>query len=484
MSGGGTSIAAAARRELGGRLSGRVIAPGDDDMVLSHKQHAASLPFRQPAAVIRCRSEMDVVLALRFVEQRRHAFSVRSGGHCFANLSNAGDVIIDLAELNEVVPEAGGSVRVGPGTLTGDAVRTLAEKHLAIPTGGCALVALGGLALAGGFGFLGRKYGLLADRVESMRVVLSGGRVVSADRNTEPELFWALTGAGTAGFGIVTQMRIKVVPLRSGVACFGIWSIGEAAEVIDLWQRWAPDADPLAGIELSLMAPEYPDEPCYLKLHGVLAGEDAECRTVLSEMALFFGRHADAIEAVELPGSILAEHAAGLRTHDGQEGWLPSRPYRAVGYQATRSEFIDGKLSAATINALIARLQAERVSNQSREVEFIPWRGAYARFNPASCFPHRQARMMLRHTGLSGSQAPSETRAGTARWARESKRAASPDANGHVYSGYADLEIGDHLSAYYGDRAQRLREIKRRYDPDDLFGGPQSVVGSPSLGNA
>lgn len=95
-------------------LDGRIIEQGDPEMVLANKQHAAALPFEPPLALIRCRTEADVARAVRFLGSRGERFSVRSGGHCFSDLSSCGNVQLDLAELNRVQfgPD---HVRLGPG---------------------------------------------------------------------------------------------------------------------------------------------------------------------------------------------------------------------------------------------------------------------------------------------------------------------------------------------------------------------------------
>jgi len=460
--------------ELGRTLSGRIVGEGEPDMVLANKQHAAELPFKPPGALIRCRTEQDVVLSLRFLAAEKIDFSIRSGGHCFSDLSSAGAVQLDLGELNHMRVEEG-LVRAGPGALAGDLVRFLSAGGLTLPTGGCPLVALGGLTLVGGFGFLGRKHGLTTDRLAWARVALADGSVVLADEWNEADLFWALRGAGSGGFGVVTELGLQPVPAEEAIVCFGAWPIEAAAEIIHIWQSWAPRTDGRVNIELSLMCPEEVDTPCYIRLYGIIFGSREERLEALVELRTRLRSLAGRLETVEMEPAPAALYAAGAHTFRGEPAWLPSRPYVHVGYQATRSNFFESELSSAAVTDLIDCFVADRGPNELREVELIPWGGAYAREVPFSCFDHRAALLLIRHTGLTGARSSAETRHRVSSWAAKSAGTVAFESNGRLYQGYAERAREDWRKAYYGASYARLRTIKANYDPHQLFSGPQMI---------
>lgn len=459
---------------LGRALRGPVILPGDDRLILASKQLAAGRPLVLPQALVRCWDTSDVQRALEFV--RRHAlpFSVRSGGHCFADLSSSASVVIDLSELNPVEPRDGVAV-LGPGALSAEVSRTLAAQGRVVPTGGCPLVAIGGLGLVGGFGFLGRRYGLTTDQIERLEVVTADGSVLQASRDDAPDLYWALRGAGAAGFGIVTAMTLRTQPLEELTVCNGRWDLSEAAALVELWQAWAPEAEPDINLELGLVAPDLPENPCFVELFGVILGSPVRAAEHLAALERRLGTLASGLRTWRLPPAAAADYLVGLLNHQTEPAWLPSRPYRETGYQFTRSDFFDGPLSTEAIQACVEQFQADRRYAQYRELELIPWGGAYARTDGTSSFLHRHARMMIRHTAVVGARSSEELRAHARGWADASRATVLRHANGHVYQGYADLRLDGWHRAYYGDRHSELQRVKRKYDPQCVFRHAQTL---------
>lgn len=455
-------------------FAGEVVSAGDDAMLLANKQFAAGKALPIPQLLLRCMSVDDVRHAVDFVRDQGIAFAVRSGGHCFADFSSHADVVIDLGAMNACALD-GTHARIGPGITGSLLAPRLAQAGLSIPTGGCPLVAIGGLTLVGGFGFLGRRYGLASDRVLHYQVVTADGRVCEVDADHESDLFWALRGVGAGGFGIVTEITLDTVPAVEMNACFAAWPINRAAEIIEGWQRWAPSADDSFNLELSLVAPEDPSDPCVINLFGVILGNANEVGAKVERLRRWLGRHADALRTWHLRGEGAARYLSGIDDHQGKPAWQPCLPYPGVGYQFTQSDFFDAPTPRDAIDALVDCLCADRRYPEGREVELIPWGGAYATQHAASCFLHRQAQFMVRHTAIVGARSTPELRDHAWAWARGSRAALSDHANGHVYQGYADWRMHDWQTAYYGDRYARLRQIKRQWDPEQLFRHPQSI---------
>ncbi|NMO14299.1 FAD-binding oxidoreductase [Pyxidicoccus fallax] len=460
---------------LRGVLQGTVITPGDERLVLANKQFAAGQPIAPPQALVRCRSTPDVRRTLEFLREHALPFSVRSGGHCFADLSTRAPVIVDLAELNHVTCRDGVAV-VGPGALSGDVSRSLATEGRVVPTGGCPRVGMGGLSLVGGFGFLGRRHGLTSDQVERLRVVLADGSEVHASRDEAPDLFWALRGSGTAGLGIVTELTLRTFPLEGLTVCNGRWPLTEAAALMALWQHHAPEADPDVNLELGLVAPDDPEAPCHVELFGVLLGSDARVAGHRETLARWLGPLAKDLRLWNLAPAEAADYVVGLLDHEVSPAWLPSLPYRHTGYQFTRSNFFDAPLSPESIRACVEQFEADRRYAQFRELELIPWGGAYARPDASSSFLHRGARMMLRHTATVGSRSTEALREHGRAWVDASRETVLRHANGHVYQGYADTRLDRFHHAYYGDRLGRLQRIKQKYDPENVFRNAQTLA--------
>jgi FAD/FMN-containing dehydrogenase len=450
-------------------VAGELILAGDERLRLADKQYACALPLAKPQALLRCASVDDVRRAVEFVRRYPVPFAIRSGGHCFGDLSSSEGLVIDLAGLSSVALGEEGIADVGPGALSGDLSRALAAAGRVVPTGGCPLVAIGGLALAGGFGFLGRRHGLAADRVVRLEVVLADGEVVEASAEDNPDLFWALRGGGALGFGIVTRLTLATAPLEPMTVLNGRWPMTEAGALIEAWQAFAPDADETVSLELGLVCPDFLDEPAFVELFGIVAGAPLEAGAHVARVEAWLGPLAAQLSVWQASPIEAADYCVGLLNHRMGPAWLPKRPYDAVGLQSTRSGFFDGPLSAAAIGECVRGFAEDRQHAQLRELELVPWRGAYAPDDGTACFVHRDARMLIRHTAAVGARSAPELRAHTAAWTRSSAAALAPDSNGRAYQGYAEAGRGDWAAACHGARLPRLLEIRSRYDPDRLF---------------
>jgi FAD/FMN-containing dehydrogenase len=152
-----------------------------------------------------------VVEAIAFARRSGIALAIRSGGHDFAGRSSGSGIVLDLSAMHSVVV-ANGLATVEPGVRLGDLYAALAPYEVTIPAGCGATVGIGGQALGGGLGLLGRSRGLTSDQVVAAQVVLADGRVVECDERRHEDLFWALRGAGALGLGVVTRLTLRTVP--------------------------------------------------------------------------------------------------------------------------------------------------------------------------------------------------------------------------------------------------------------------------------
>jgi FAD/FMN-containing dehydrogenase len=461
-------------RALDGAMTGEVILAGDERMILANKHYAAGRALPAAQALLRCRDPDDVRRTVEFVRAHDLPFAVRSGGHCFADLSSSAGAIIDLGEINSCRRD-GDDVRIGPGLLAADLVPALAHIGRAFPTGGCPWVALGGFCLVGGFGFLGRRFGLATDRVRALQVLTAAGDLIECDAEQHAELFWAMRGAGAAGFGIVTALTLRTLPLPPFVICFGAWPMSEAVAVIDGWQHWSVDADSRTNIEAGLICPDDPDDDCLVKIYGIIVGDENEVRGDVARLHAALGPLADRLSVRRPAGQTAAGYLAGLIDHQGGVAWQPTRPYPGCGTQFTRSNFYAGRLTRASIDDCVRQFVDDRRYAQFRELEFIPWSGAYGSANPDAAFAHRTARLMVRHTAMVGTRADGALRDGACAWVEASRATLDRQADGHVYQGYADPTLGEWPHAYYGDSYARLQQVKRRYDPANVFRHAQSI---------
>src|SRR5262249_29171677 len=133
-----------------------------------------------------------------------------------------------------------------------DVYDRLWQRRVTIPAGTCPSVGVGGLALGGGLGYTARAFGTTSDSILSLRIVDADGRVLTADKNRHADLYWACRGGGGGNFGVVTSFRFKVHPVGNVTTFLVEWPWGQAAQVLDTWTSWAPNADDEITSVLSL----------------------------------------------------------------------------------------------------------------------------------------------------------------------------------------------------------------------------------------
>jgi FAD/FMN-containing dehydrogenase len=393
-----------------------VLRPGGADYEAARKPQIDRFANVRPKAIAKCASAADVVEALALARREGEPIAVRSGGHCFAGRSSTTGVLIDTSALDTISVDAE-VVTVGAGAKVSAIYDALAPRRTI--AGGCGVtVGIAGLALGGGLGVLGRRYGLTCDQVTSAEVVLASGEIVDADE----DLLWALKGAGGGQFGIVTRLTLKTVPAPP-TRCFHITHpLDEAAALIDWWQRVSPDAPEETAASLIV-------RPDGVHLFGV--------------------------------GDIDAETTEPLPYREAKR-WLnengPAEQDPTDDERST-SEFFRELIPADTIATLVEHFEG---GTGARELDFSPWGGAYNRVKPdATAFPHRDVRFLLKHTG-------------SADWVERAYAITHPHGKG-AYVNFPDPYLENAHAAYYGANLERLRELKARYDPENLFRFPQSL---------
>jgi FAD/FMN-containing dehydrogenase len=445
-----------------------LVGPDDHRYSLSRNQFIGRPVEVLPRAVARCADAADVVEALASARRNDWPFAVRGGGHSNACHSSTEGLVLDLSPADSIAIHRK-RVTVGAGVRIGRLAARLASTRRLVPGGSCPSVGLVGSALGGGFGSHGRLHGLTCDRLVSAEVVLADGRVVVADAYREPDLFWALRGAGGGNFGVVTKATFETVPAMPRTHVRVAWPWRDAPELIRRWLGWAPFAPDDVSLELVLLVPDHPDDEAEVFLIGA-APVDAleEFLDGVAEPRLVEVEHVTAAEAVLLqatPASAIAHDAVEIPlVHD--------RP----GMCTAKTGFFDRPLTEDSVFGLLANLVAGRTPGELREVAFTPWRGAYGRVPAhATAFAHRDASYLVKHTVLVGPVGAARRGREAVDWLARSWAIVHPWDTGGAYPNFPDPALTDWMSAYYGDNADRLREVKAAYDPEDFFRFAQSV---------
>jgi FAD/FMN-containing dehydrogenase len=405
----------------------------------------------RPQHVVRCRSVSDVVLAVEYARDAGVHMVPRGGGHCFAGRSSTDGMVLDLAELDSITVGDDGLATIGAGARLGPVYAALHVHGRTIPAGCGATVGIAGLTLGGGIGLLGRRYGLTCDRLVAARVVLADGRIVDCDAEREPDLFWALRGAGGGQFGVVTSLTFDTVPEPMTTRFVLRWSRPRLEQMIGAWQHWAPGTPD--DLTANLTVVEGPGHHVQATLFGASLYAEGPTRALLQE----FCDVAGAGPEVDVRDG-LAYHRLKNTFED-----LDPREEPEAGPRI-RSEFFARPMRPATIDALLATF-IDGPATARRQLTFTALAGAYNRVpDTATAFVHRREIFLLEHID----EAPSA-------WVDRSWQVAHADGSGGVYPNFPDPGLDDWATAYHGGNHPRLAAVKAAYDPDRLFTFPQSV---------
>jgi FAD/FMN-containing dehydrogenase len=416
----------------------------------------------RPAVLCRCADTHDVVAAVRFAREAGLPVAVRGGGHHASGLSLVDQgLVIDVGGLRTIaLDDQGVTVGAGAGWRDIDQATYVDGKGgLAAPGGECPTVSNAGFSLGGGYGLLSRRFGLGCDHILEAEVVDADGRVLRVAEDEHPDLFWALRGAGGAGFGVVTRLRYRLnqVP-TTVVGGFISWPIDQAMAVFRQYRDlYADRDDDRLALCLLVSTDPYPDGDPAISMYGLYVGPPDEAEEALAPvrslgqpMVDTFGTmsYFDLMVALgeEIPYGLQSRWRGGYFTPDGFDEaafdtMLEHLRAMPSGYSMIRFDLLAG--------GAVARVPAD-----------------------ATAFVHRSALHYV--SVISLWQEDADTAANLA-WADELTAALRPHLTGEVYQNYADRDLPDWATAYYGANYPRLQQVKLRYDPGDFFHHPQSV---------
>ena len=459
-----SALSATSESEVGppARLTGRIVRPQDPDYA-SASLGWDELFVRYPLVIVFAQETQDVVNALTWARQNDVALRVRSGRHSLEGWSNVDNgIVIDVSELKSVrINTAACTATVGAGLSQLEAVTTLAKKDLAVTTGSEGTVGLSGATLGGGFGFLTRYLGMACDSLIGAEIVVTSGasraKVINVDLRNNPDLLWALRGAGNGNFGIVTSLTYKVTPLKSVTYVTATWAgLKYTNSIFEAYQRYAPHTDNRLGTQLEIHKNQ-------ILLFAVLAeGSPAEARKLLAPI-LSIGKP-DVTGQAGNWGVIYAGFQ--IPTADDPANWkffsqFATRPFPKRAISLVRAFMEDAPTDDSNYF-----LQAFGGAVRNSE----PRGGA--------AFPHRDALFYAEPGagwGTRGDEESGEPLTPIAQaWIAEFSQALRPYVNG-AYVNVPNIGMQDWATAYWDSNFDRLRQIKAKYDPHNIFQYEQSI---------
>jgi FAD/FMN-containing dehydrogenase len=434
---------------------GTLVRPGDAGYDEARAVYNAMID-RYPALIARCADADDVVACVNLARDQDIPLAVRGGGHNAGGLGVWDDaLVIDLSNMNAVEVDAPNRrVRVQGGATLGDLDAATHAHGLAVPAGIIASTGVGGLTLGGGLGYLSRKHGLSIDSLLSVDMVLADGSQVTASADSHPDLFWAVRGGG-GNYGVVTAFEFRAHPVTNVIAGPMLWPLERSEEILRAFDDiMSTGPDELGGFFAFLTVPPGPPFPEELHLQqmcGIVwcwsgAPEDADA--ALAPMRAL-NPVLDGVHELPLPALNSAFDA--LYTKGLQWYW--------------KADFVD----ELTDDAIAAHVEhGNKLPTMLSSMHLYPIdRAVHDVACDDTAWAYRSSRYACVIVGVD----PDPAQAPAIRdWARAYYDAVHPYSAGGAYVNFLQGDEGDdRVQATYDGNYDRLVEVKRRYDPANLF---------------
>ena len=456
------TLPSGAIEQLKGKVKGRVLTPADPDYDACRKIWNAMID-RRPALIVQCAESADVPHAIAAARAHGLEISMRGAGHNIAGNAVCDDgMMIDFSRMRAVrVDVAGRRAQVEPGATLADVDAATQAHGLATSTGINSTTGIAGLTLGGGFGWLTRTLGMTVDNLIAADIVIADGRLLHLSAQENADLFWAIRGGG-GNFGAVTRFEFRLRPVGPEItAGLIVFPFDQARQVLAGYRAFTAAAPEEINAWVVLRkAPPLPFLPA--EVHGrevvVLAvfypGNDAGFRELIRPLRGLGAPH--------------GEHLAPMPYVQWQQAFDPLLAPGARNYWKSHN-FTD--LSDEALEVIIR--YAGQLPSPQCEILLGLTSGAANRVPAeATAYAHRDTRFVLNVHGRWEAATDDERCIG---WSRDFFKASAPYASAGVYVNFMTADETDRVSAAYGSNLGRLAEIKRRYDPGNVFHLNQNI---------
>jgi hypothetical protein len=452
------NIDPAAIRKLVESLAGEVILPHDKQYGKARRvwNHAVN---KRPAIVARCANEKDVVRSVEFARRHEMLTAVRSGGHSFAGHGVCdGGMVIDLSILKRAeLDPVDRRITIESGIVAAELDCLTQAFRMAVPLGSCPTVGVAGYALGGGESSLTPKFGYACDNITRVRIVTADGRLLTARAHEHPDLFWAVRGAG-ANFGVVTAIEFRLNPIESVLSGHLKYPIRQAHKIL----RYLGEFGLAIPDDLFLLAAVLPHPgERMLDVAVVWTGPKEKGERVLRPLRTYLKPFEDTIKVK----SYLDEQRSASDVPTGDYS-----SHRRSGHFETPSDDIIEVITEYASNA----------PSEASGITMMYWHGPWCSKSHDNAFGFRRIGYEF---WVHSYWQKAEERQRSWAWVEEFFAAMRPFATGAVYVNGLENEEDDRVRAAYGDKYDRLAEIKGKYDPDNFFRVNQNIKPAAQMKN-
>lgn len=417
-----------------------------------------SMTNRKPAFVVRCIGVSDVIKSVNFARENKLLLSIKGGGHNIAGLAAAdGAMMLDMSLMRGVWVDPKNKIAYAEaGCILGDVDCETQVHGLATVLGFVSLTGITGLTLGGGFGYLTRRWGWTSDNVLSMNLVTADGKLTRASNDENSDLFWALLGGG-GNFGVVTGIEYKLYEVGPEVTG-GIvaWPASEAPKILELYRELSSKA-PRELTLVSIMRPAPPAPWLPQEIHGktmaaILAcytGRSEEAEKIIAQLKSFGSPVGDVLikrPYVQLQSMLDATQPKGRRYYWKSE-YLPGIE------PALCEKVIENALKICSPHSGIILFQIGGALNDLSEDH--------------SPVGNRDAKYVI---NIGGSWEQEADDSINIEWARNTWNSTKEFSTGGNYINFlTEDESEERVHAALGNSIKRLSEVKKKWDPENMF---------------
>ena len=464
-------------------LQGTLVRPGDSQYLVALQLFSPRFDSVRPAGIAYCASPSDIQSCLAFVRKFAFPFAIRSGGHSYPGYSTTSGLIVDVTRMNSVtVNTSTGVATVGAGAKLIDVYSTLTQNGVVLPAGSCPTVGVSGLALGGGAGVLGRKYGLTCDNMLSAQIVTANGNVLNCNAQQNSDLFWALRGGGGGNFGVSTSFTFRVYPFTSVSLFTYRWPWSSAASVVAAWQQWSPHGPDELWSNCLLQATSNKSQEPIVQVNGTYVGSVAQLQSLLGQLTSNINAApiSNYVWSTDTLDAMLYE--AGCYNKTVNECHLPTQTSQGQVQRdaaSVKSDYFTNPLPSAGIANLVNAVNARRASSVLSDggIGMDSLGGAINRVAPnATAFVHRNALFSAQYSGSFSANASASDIAANRTWLLNTWQSMRSYASGQAYQNYMDPDLPNWQQAFYGSNYARLQQVKTTYDPGNFFHFAQGIA--------
>jgi len=443
------------------QVRGEVIDRDDDAYEEARHVYNAMID-RRPAVIVRAVNAGDVLAAVRFANDNGLPVAIRGGGHSVPGFGTWDEaVVVDLVRMRGVrVDPEKRTARAEGGATWGDFNAATHAFGLATTGGIISTTGVAGLTLGGGIGYLSRGFGLSCDNLISADVVTADGRFLIASAEENADLFWALRGGG-GNFGVVTALEFRLHPVKDIYGGPMFFELKDAENILRFFRDYIADApEQMGAFPAFQIAPPLPFIP-----------ENRHGEPFIAIVACWAGSLADgpsALKPFHDIAPVMAEHVGPMpypALNGAFDGLVPA------GLQHYWKANFAKELTDAAIAAHLQHGPGLPAVNST--VHLYPINGACHRVGPDdTAFGHRDATFA---TVIAGMWPEPARNADSIRWVRDYSDAITPHSDAGGYVNFMSEDDANRVAANYGRGYEKLVQVKRKYDPDNLFRANQNI---------